>query len=338
MKSLFRLLLKTQLKRNGSQSDKINSGMTMLELLVGTIMAFLIITPMLTFVVDMLNTDRREQVKANTEQDIQSAASFMAQDLSQAVRIYNQSEINDEIVKKSRPAILVPSGSTPILVFWKRQLVKDAIPAVATVNCNSNPEQCDDTNVMSLVTYYVRQDNNSTWCADGSPCPARIERLEIRDGVKDPTDPTKYLCDTTPSLCPQANDPKKRDSGFNPAFEIKDATKLVGSTTDTINKDPEVLVNYLDHTDLPPANNECKTALGNPKDADGNDINEGVLRVAGNDAGFYACVDSSRTLAQVFIRGNALRRIQKDADYSVSKSAFFPKANFQVQGLSGLGQ
>jgi hypothetical protein len=36
-------------------------------------MAFLIITPMLAFVVDMLNTDRREQVKSNTEQDIQAA-------------------------------------------------------------------------------------------------------------------------------------------------------------------------------------------------------------------------------------------------------------------------
>jgi hypothetical protein len=32
--------------------------MTLVELLVGAIMAFLIITPMLGFVVDMLNTDR----------------------------------------------------------------------------------------------------------------------------------------------------------------------------------------------------------------------------------------------------------------------------------------
>jgi type II secretory pathway pseudopilin PulG len=335
MKSLFRLLLKTQLKRNGSQPDKINSGMTMLELLVGTIMAFLIITPMLTFVVDMLNTDRREQVKANTEQDIQSAASFMAQDLSQAVRIYNQSEINT-LRGNSPPPISVPANSTPILVFWKRQLVKDAIPVK---NCvpDSNNDCLDDTNVMSFVTYYVRQNNDTTWCPDGTPCPARIERLEIRDGVKDPNDDTKYLCDTTPSLCPKVDDPKKRNSGFNSEFEIEDATKLKGGA-DTITKDPEVLVNNLDHTPLTPATDECKKALGNPQDADGNPIDESILRVAGNYAGFYACVDSSRTLAQVFIRGNALRRIQKDADYSDKKTAFFPKASFQVQGLSGLGQ
>lgn len=191
---------------------------------------------------------------------------------------------------------------------------------------------------MSLVTYYVRQDNNPTWCVDGTPCPSRIERLEIRDGVKDLSDPTKYLCDTTPSLCPQADDPKKRDLGFNPTFEIKDATKLLGSATDNINKNPEVLVNNLDHSPLASPPDECQQALGKPKDADGNDINESVLRVAGDDAGFYACVDSSRTLAQVFIRGNALRRIQKDADYDKNKIAFFPQASFQVQGLSNLGQ
>ena len=56
-------------------------------------MAFLIITPMLAFVVDMLNTDRREQVKSNTEQDIQAAVDFIAQDLSQAIYIYDNNGI-----------------------------------------------------------------------------------------------------------------------------------------------------------------------------------------------------------------------------------------------------
>jgi hypothetical protein len=37
----------------------------------------------------MLNTDRREQVKSNTEQDIQAAVDFIAQDLSQAIYIYD---------------------------------------------------------------------------------------------------------------------------------------------------------------------------------------------------------------------------------------------------------
>ena len=333
MKTLLRLLLKSQHQKNRSDRAQTDKGMTLVELLVGSIMAFLIITPMLGFVVDMLNTDRREQVKSNTEQDVQAAASFIAQDLSQAVRIYNQSEITT-LLSNAPPPISVPSGSTPILVFWKRQLVKNAIQIP---NCASGEKCLDDTNVMSLVTYYVRQDNNATWCPEKSKCPARIERLEIRDGVKDPKDSTKYLCDTQASLCPQPNDPKRLDQGFNPNIEIKNPTKLKGAGAITNNS--EVLVNYVDASPLKSSNNECKQALGNPRDSEGNAIDESVLKIANNDyAGFYACVDSSRTLAQVFIRGNALRRIQNDAIYSENKSAFFPKASFQVQGLSGLGQ
>ena len=89
MKILLRLLLKNQHQRNRSNPAKTEKGMTLIELLIGTVMAFLIITPMLTFVVDMLNTDRREQVKSNTEQDIQAAVDFIAQDLSQAIYIYD---------------------------------------------------------------------------------------------------------------------------------------------------------------------------------------------------------------------------------------------------------
>lgn len=321
MKNLFRLLYKTQLKRNAAQPDKINSGMTMLELLVGTIMAFLILTPMLSFVVDMLNTDRREQVKANTEQDVQAAASFIAQDLSQAVRIYNRSEITT-LLGNSPPPISVSGGSTPILVFWKRQIIKDAVP-VKGCTPDANNDCLDDTNVMSLVTYYVRQDD--TWCPDGtdaSKCPVRIERLEIKDGVKDPEDDTIYL--------------KDRDAGFTTQLDIKNPGNLKGGPG-TMNL-PQVLVNNLDHSPLASAFDECQQALGKPKDADGNDINESVLKVAGDDAGFYACVDPSRTLAQVFIRGNALRRIQKEAIYDPNKTAFFPQASFQVQGLSSLGK
>ncbi|MGL5059589.1 MAG: hypothetical protein ACRC62_06370, partial [Microcoleus sp.] len=94
MKNLLRLLLKTQHQENHSQLEQTEKGMTLIELLIGMIMAFLIITPMLAFVVDMLNTDRREQVKANTEQDIQSAVDFIAQDLSQAIYIYDNIDIN----------------------------------------------------------------------------------------------------------------------------------------------------------------------------------------------------------------------------------------------------
>ncbi|NER06132.1 MAG: prepilin-type N-terminal cleavage/methylation domain-containing protein, partial [Okeania sp. SIO3C4] len=85
MENLLRLLLKIPLKGNYSKSASAISGFTMIELLVGTIIAAIIITPLLAFVVDILNTDVREQAKTNTEQEVQSAAEYISKDLSQAV-------------------------------------------------------------------------------------------------------------------------------------------------------------------------------------------------------------------------------------------------------------
>ena len=80
---------------------------------------------MLGFVVDMLNTDRREQVKSNTEQDLQAAVDFISQDLSQAIYIYDQAGITAINNKLPTPA---PANGTPILVFWKRQQMKNSLP------------------------------------------------------------------------------------------------------------------------------------------------------------------------------------------------------------------
>jgi type II secretory pathway pseudopilin PulG len=214
MKTLLRLLLKSQHQRNRSGPAQTDKGMTLVELLVGAIMAFLIITPMLGFVVDMLNTDRREQVKSTTEQDIQAAVDFIAQDLSQAIYIYDNNPIPTSTVTTTATGIPAIAGQfippadatkTPILVFWKRRQIKNAVP-VKGVNAKpqdcrtgvkpGEPGDCNDTYVLSLVAYYQVKDTttNSTWCQpSGGLCPTRIARYEISDGVKDPSssDPDK---------------------------------------------------------------------------------------------------------------------------------------------------
>ena len=150
MNSLLRLLLKSQHQRNRSGPAQTEKGMTLVELLVGSIMAFLIITPMLAFVVDMLNTDRREQVKSNTEQDIQAAVDFIAQDLSQAIHIY------DNNATTGIPALIdegfIPTGPdrTPILVFWKRQIIRNAIPVDITTA--PQPDKCQDPSAANQKT------------------------------------------------------------------------------------------------------------------------------------------------------------------------------------------
>jgi type II secretory pathway pseudopilin PulG len=362
MKNLLRLLLKSQHQRNRSGPAQTDKGMTLVELLVGAIMAFLIITPMIGFVVDMLNTDRREQVKSNTEQDIQAAVDFIAQDLSQAIYIYDNNPTTTSTATTTAtgiPALIagkfIPQkpNETPILVFWKRELMKKSMPLDRGVQPENCPQdRCNDTYVLALVAYYQVTEANAIWCqpsgGPGDPCPTRIVRYQIKDGLRNPNstdaDPSKrYFTDVSDS-----QEPSK---AFNPSFDLSNPTQKVTSGPDW--GAHEVLVNYIDHSLAPPVTGnvtgkeECQTALGNPKDTKGvtpTDIPETTLRIPllppdKRVNGFYACVDTSKNIARVTIRGNSLRRLKpNDTEYKAEKSAYFPTASVQVQGLGARGQ
>jgi hypothetical protein len=339
--------------------------MTLVELLVGSIMAFLIITPMLAFVVDMLNTDRREQVKSNTEQDIQAAVDFIAQDLSQAIHIYDNNTTTGipELIDEG----FIPTGPdrTPILVFWKREIIRSAIPPVGSsvtqpANCPPDPppagqaKLCNDSYVLSLVAYYqVRENLPSIWCQpSGSSCPTRIARYQIKSGLEN----TKNL--TTGQLYTQFRPDQERDEAYNagdpannePPFDITRPELNVTTGADNFDP-PDVLVNYIDHTPKQLSGNECTAALGNPTvtSAGGGStpIGENTLIVTESPNptsptainSFYACVDTARNIARVTIRGNSLRRLQNsNVPSSSDNSAFFPTASVQVQGRGALGQ
>jgi type II secretory pathway pseudopilin PulG len=358
MKTLLRLLLKSHHQRNCSGPAQTDKGMTLVELLVGSIMAFLIITPMLSFVVDMLNTDRREQVKSNTEQDLQAAVDFIAQDLSQAIYIYDNNPALTSTTTTTptgipaiRDQLPKPNNGTPILVFWKQQQRKNSVPINPTVaktvkpkDCalTSNTGQCNDTYVLSLVAYYQfkEDDKNSIWCQpSGSPCPTRIARYEITDGIKNP-DATSVADLYYPDV--DTKDSQKRDPAFNENFKLSDPT--VDLTKGTVFPNPEVLVNYIDHSQGPILT-PCTTALGNPIDPKTEKaVLEETLKVTDtastpNTNSFYACVDTEKNIARVTIRGNSLRRLQADAKYDVKnpQSPFFPTATVQVKGLGARG-
>ena len=366
MKTLLRLLLKSQHQQNRSGRSQTEKGMTLIELLIGTVMAFLIITPMLAFVVDMLNTDRREQVKSNTEQDIQAAVDFIAQDLSQAIYIYDNNTATDATAT-GIPAIgsfLPDPNNTPILVFWKRQQLKNSLPVNPILtplpkDCKQDAQpgaarECNDTYVLSLVAYYQVSGGDAIWCqpSGGNTCPTRIVRYQIQDGLKNPTksadpDPAqRYFAPTV------LTDGQKLSKAFNigdvnqQGFDISNPTKRV-TMPNTPWERIDVLVNYLDHTELAAGPkvpvDECTIALGNPTIQNGaatEAILEGSLKIVGTERNsFYACVDTQRNLARVTIRGNSLRRLQPNyADYDAKKSAFFPTATVQVQGLGARGK
>ncbi len=349
MKILLRLLVKSQHQRNRSGLTQTDKGMTLVELLVGSIMAFLIITPMLSFVVDMLNTDRREQVKSNTEQDLQAAVDFIAQDLSQAIYIYDGKAINQ--IRSQLPEPTNVSNRIPILVFWKQVQRKNSLPinretanTVTPKTCDLaiNTGKCNDTYVQSLVAYYLFKDVDNTWCQPlGGTCPTRIARYEITDGIKNPY--ATSIADIYYQN-PETKDTQRRDAAFNEKFEFTKATQDVTTPGATF-QPPEVLVNYIDHSAGPAVTGtECTTALGNPTDPKtAKAVEEDTLKVTDkvsttNTNSFYACVDTEKNIARITIRGNSLRRLQTDANYNPNNPAFFPTATVQVQGLGARGK
>jgi hypothetical protein len=270
-----------------------------------------------------MNTDRQEQAKANSEQEIQAALDYIARDLQQAIYIYDADGI--EAIKDKLPdrSPTTKTDRVPVLVFWKRELVSQAI----TVG-----SQKDDTFVYSLVAYYLIKDSSSNWSKA-----ARIARWQIKDGVADPSSTKtcgKYL------QCPDPGFAAFKLDGIGTLAEKMNAwTKATADyTADTI-----VLVDFIDQTrndDVPPA--PVVTCPSNPPSPAPpvwsqvpQDITSFNTRGTVKMTSFSVCIDTVDTTAQVFIRGNAVARIENDStkiNYSPSKSAYFPTASVRVQG------
>jgi type II secretory pathway pseudopilin PulG len=324
MKNVLRFFIKIQLK-NSKFVQQVN-GFTLIELLVALVLAFLVLTPLLGFMFDILNTDHKEQAKASSEQEIQTAVDYIANDLQQAVYIYDHtalttnansvptsSGIQDQI-PPVKPAGVCTSSSTcqPILVFWKRKFLSGAI----TLSSSTTTSTTDDAFVYSLVAYYLIKDGNANWSNA-----ARIARFEISDGVLAASGTASTTCTGYSDTYIDAN--HCPDAGFQ-RFNLN----LVGATglTNQMNswttasaayqQPVNVLIDFIDQTSIS-TNPTCST---------------GTLS-SGSLMGFYTCIDVTNTTAQVFLRGNALARLQtSNFAYSSINQSYFPTASIRVQG------
>jgi prepilin-type N-terminal cleavage/methylation domain-containing protein len=304
-----------------------DDGFTLIELLVASIIAVLVITPLFGFMINILNTDRQEQAKASSEQEIQSAMDYIARDLQQAVYIYNEAGI--DAIKAQLPS---PDDEdrVPVLVFWKREFINGVLTAA-----DNNK---DDTFVYSLVAYYLIQDTSTTWSKA-----ARIARWQIRDGVKvsGGVDCSGYTDKYVSGYCPSAGyAPFKLEGVGTLTQKMNQWTRLSSYTTTTNNvpsttnvsygDSPVVLVDYIDQTTTTsgaPSAITCPTGTSKVTPASFNG------RTTGQMTSFYACVDTTNTAAQVFLRGNALARVRNSSlNYNSSRKNYFPEASVRVQG------
>ncbi|MEH2227316.1 hormogonium polysaccharide secretion pseudopilin HpsC [Nostoc sp.] len=331
--NILRWLLSTQLKPSHKQNK--NSGFTLIELLVAMLIAFLVITPLLSFMISILNTDGQEQAKANSEQEIKAALDYITRDLQQAIYIYDATGIaclsgtvdTNTCPSASTNQLPSPTNGVPVLVFWKRELVNQAITITGT--------QKDDTFVYSLVAYYLIQDTSTTWSKA-----ARIARWEIKDGV--PNTAATVTCSGFTATdkylpCP--------DKGFKP-FDLSQKGITLQAKMNSwtgggaYSQDPVVLVDFIDQTTIAqetPTVTAASITCPAPTGLVFQRVPSTIVR-----RGFYACVNSvgadNRSAVEVYLRGNAQARlIQNDETkvrYAQSKSSYFPSGNIKVQGSS----
>ncbi|BAB73469.1 hormogonium polysaccharide secretion pseudopilin HpsC [Anabaena sp. FACHB-709] len=333
MMRALKFLLQNQLKR--SKLIEEVGGFSLIELLVAMILAVLVITPLMGFMISVMNADRQEQAKVSSEQEIQAAVDYIARDLQQAIYIYDSAGI--DAIRNELPSS-TSTDRVPVLVFWKRELIEDIITVTAG--------EKDDTYVYSLVAYYLIKDSNTNWSNA-----ARIARWQIRDGVLT-TASSGVTCDgytgkyISNDYCPSKGFALFSLDGAGTIHEKMNAWKRLSqyTTKDTNGADvvnnvtpgaPVVLVDYIDQTIpnspliIPPSKITCPTGstLVAPDTTNFN------TRDTFKMTSFYACVDRVNTTAQVFLRGNAIARLQSNnLNYADNKRAYFPNASIRVQG------
>lgn len=328
MRSLLEFILSIRLKSFKAKTH--TSGFTLIELLVAMLMAVLIITPLLTFMIDILQTDRNEAAKADTEQEMQTAYDYIARDLQQALYIYDadgitrdnntttptSSGIRNQIPPvKEAPGCNNAATCQPILVFWKREFRPGSVNVASITDKN-------DGFAYSLVAYYLitnpANTTNPTWSSSG-----RIGRFQIKGSVNIAN------ANTTGD--------DAADVGFNrpplnsliSGAKLKEKMNQWQAGAGTYAQPVVTLVDYV--YNFPTASTNSFQDCANPSGATVNP------RALGNTkSGFYTCVDADEVIAQVFLRGNSYVRLYNTNNIQYSpnnnNSSYFPAVSGSIQG------
>jgi type II secretory pathway pseudopilin PulG len=303
-------------------------GFTLVELLIGLVMAFLVLTPLFGLMISIMNTDEKEQAKTTSEQELQTAIDFITRDLQQAVYIYDYQGVTNNYntiaansgIKDSLPTV---TDGVPILVFWKQELVSNVIPTTGTNK--------DDASIYSLVAYYLINSPSTIWSNT-----ARIARWQIKDGVRSPSDTSGVTCNPSYNTSIKFVD---ADNCPSPGFKPFDLDMNQWQRSGSFTNDPHVLVDFIDQTPRDQTNVPNIT----PSCANANQSSVTITPISSTTmTSFYACVSNYAdptnqgqviSTAQIFIRGNALARIQtSNIDYKdKSQQTYFPTVSAIIQ-------
>ncbi|WP_281349463.1 prepilin-type N-terminal cleavage/methylation domain-containing protein [Sodalinema gerasimenkoae] len=181
------------------------SGFTLTEILVSVIIAGIIMSGLMTVMVELLTSDARETARTETQQEMQMALDYISADIREAAYVYDGKCLDGSLRVEAREnpnvcgqglfnRINVPENTVPILAFWKLEPIPEQ---VLRNDCNFNQPlpigiPCVAGRSYSLVIYYLTSNNAD----EGSVGPwagmGRIRRAVYRQFPGDVQD-TNYI-------------------------------------------------------------------------------------------------------------------------------------------------
>lgn len=300
-------MLKKKLINIFKQRKRKSAGFTLIELLTAVAIGWIVISALIYFIVQMLQTNQKEFALAQTQVEMDEALSYIRNELEEAVYVYE----GDCLTGRGKPDdnnycygltkwITFPNNVTPVLAFWKleqlpyRQNPTTVQDLPSADRCNNNNNDCLNTlltrSSYTLVVYSLSRENpNNIWNKNL----ARITRYELRQF--DPDDLAKAVSSQT--ITPGWANPTTNGRSFASWPRAGDGSE----PSSRPQYRDVVLVDLVDLHDKDFPAPSCPTGYSiTPPNA------------LNNNNSFYACVGApSLGTSQdviVYLRGNAIER------------------------------
>ena len=240
-------LMRWWLSRLRSQSGDrpAAAGFTLAELLITLVISSIIVTGLLTLVVDLVTTNRKELARTETQREMTIASEYMSSELREAAYVYTGEclwEGDGGTGAQSCPGLFGGGGGlnlpandrVPIIAFWKL----DPLPPTCSAAECANYAIAQRS--YPLVVYFLSKENpGGVW--DGE---ARLTRAEL----------SRFDADGTLGELGNNPDPNSTDATFrnwsvtgsNPTFEDAVLVDYVDATPDAqeLNANTECPVDY----------------------------------------------------------------------------------------------
>lgn len=288
---LYKALLQARGRRSSSKQ-----GFTLMELLISLVIAGIVISGLLFLVVELLRVDQREVALDQVQSDMQRAMDYMADDLKEAIYVYEDPTVVTSQLNTVNDEITV-EGAVPVLAFWRVDeidLNDTSLPADCTSE-GANEGTCELLKLTqasyTLVAYYQRP-NYGAWEGEST-----VKRYELAQYVNlNAAGAAKYT--------------------ETDGFSLPLSTGTTGNVNDFLNwtastaaddGNANVLVDYVAEIDSDAANAvDCEEFTGDsshvllPADATRNTGFFACIRPVGLTGGFRTNQD-----VLIFLRGDA---------------------------------